>query len=226
VPGIGDNALLKLGRLLARIDDRDLDPRSTPEAAPLLAALGYAIDGDLSAALARLRAEHPRVAAVVEPGLAVTLSPTMISGSEKVNVIPATAELRVDCRGPVEFGVDDVRARLEELIGDEGYALSWDRAVPGNRSPAEAPLMEHVRAAMAVLDPAAALAPRLFSGFSDSHWFRAAFPDCVAYGFFPQRAMTEPEAMPLMHADDERIPVEDVELATRFYADVVQRVLA
>jgi acetylornithine deacetylase/succinyl-diaminopimelate desuccinylase-like protein len=225
VPNLGYNALLTLGRLLARIDDHSLEPQPTPEAAPLLAALGYTVDGDVPAALRRLRAEHPGVAAVLEPGLSVTLAPTMISASEKVNVIPATAELQIDCRAPVGFDVHDVRARLEQLIGRDGYTLSWDRAVPGNRSPADTPLMEHIRAALAIRDPAAVVAPRLFSAFSDSHWFRAAFPDCIAYGFFPQRAMAEQEAMPLMHAADERIPVEDVDLATRFYADVVQRVL-
>ena len=43
-------------------------------------------------------------------------------------------------------------------------------------------------------------------GFSDSRWLREAFPDCVAYGFFPQRAMDLFEAAPLIHGADERVP--------------------
>jgi acetylornithine deacetylase/succinyl-diaminopimelate desuccinylase-like protein len=66
----------------------------------------------------------------------------------------------------------------------------------------------------------------LLAGFSDSRWFRSAFPDCVAYGFFPQRAMGLVDATPLMHGADERIPVEDLGLAARFYSDLVQETLA
>jgi acetylornithine deacetylase/succinyl-diaminopimelate desuccinylase-like protein len=149
----------------------------------------------------------------------------MIQASDKVNVIPGAAMLQVDCRAPPALGRDDVRERIEQILGPGGYTLRWDRANPGNRSPAETPLMEHVRSVMAELDPGAAVVPRLFCAFSDSHWFRRAFPGCVAYGFFPQRAMGETEALPLMHAVDERIAVADVEFATRFYAGLVARVL-
>jgi acetylornithine deacetylase/succinyl-diaminopimelate desuccinylase-like protein len=62
-------------------------------------------------------------------------------------------------------------------------------------------------------------------GFSDSRWFREAFPDCVAYGFFPQRAMDLFEAAPLIHGANERIPVEDLGLAARFYSELVQETL-
>jgi acetylornithine deacetylase/succinyl-diaminopimelate desuccinylase-like protein len=62
-------------------------------------------------------------------------------------------------------------------------------------------------------------------GFSDSHWWRAAFPGCVAYGFFPQSSMTGVEANSLMHCADERIPVEDVGLAATFYSDLIVETL-
>ena len=62
-------------------------------------------------------------------------------------------------------------------------------------------------------------------GFSDSRWFRAAFPDCVAYGFFPQRKMDLFEAAPLIHGADERIPVEDLGMAARFYAGLIEETL-
>ena len=40
-----------------------------------------------------------------------------------------------------------------------------------------------------------------------------AFPDCVAYGFFPRREMTLYEAAPLIHSADERIDVRDLGIA-------------
>ena len=63
-------------------------------------------------------------------------------------------------------------------------------------------------------------------GFSDSRWFRAAFPDCQAYGFFPHRHMTLHEAAPLIHGANERIDVRDLGFAADFFHDLPPRVLA
>ena len=67
--------------------------------------------------------------------------------------------------------------------------------------------------------------PTILPGFTDSRTFRAAFGDCVAYGFFPQRRQSLYETSPLIHSADERIDVLDLEWATRCYADVTQRML-
>jgi acetylornithine deacetylase/succinyl-diaminopimelate desuccinylase-like protein len=69
------------------------------------------------------------------------------------------------------------------------------------------------------------VAPAVLPGFSDSHWWRAAFPDCVAYGFFPMRAMGELEVYTLVHAPDERIPLADLGLATTFYSELMVETL-
>ena len=62
-------------------------------------------------------------------------------------------------------------------------------------------------------------------GFSDSNWFRTAFPDCVAYGFMPAREFDLFQAMPLIHGADERVPVQDLGFATRFFAGLAQELL-
>ena len=62
-------------------------------------------------------------------------------------------------------------------------------------------------------------------GFTDSRWFREAFPECVAYGFCPQRKLDFFNAIPLIHGADERIPIEDLGLATRFFAELAPRIL-
>ena len=74
-------------------------------------------------------------------------------------------------------------------------------------------------------DPGAKVAPVVLPGFSDSHWFRDSFPDCIAYGFFPQKAMDVFEAAPLVHGADERVPVEDLGLAARCYSRLAQELL-
>jgi acetylornithine deacetylase/succinyl-diaminopimelate desuccinylase-like protein len=222
IPRIGDNALTKLAPLIQELAaSRPVVERSEAGDA-LAAALGLDPAGD---PVRELEEADPRLAILFEPTLGVTFTPTMVSASEKINVIPAHARLQVDCRVPPGLGEDHVRSRLADLLGHNGYELSFAETVVGNASPIESALMEHIRSFVEREDPGAQLAPFTMPGFTDSRWFREAFPECVAYGFFPQRKMDMFEAAPLIHGKDERIPVEDLGLAARFFAELAPKVL-
>jgi acetylornithine deacetylase/succinyl-diaminopimelate desuccinylase-like protein len=157
--------------------------------------------------------------------LGVTLAPTIISASDKINVIPSHARLQVDCRTPPGMGEEQVLRRIHELLGGDGYALEFTEKVVGNASPVQAPLMDAIRGWVAREDPEARVVPTMLPAFTDSRTFRAAFPDCVAYGFFPQREMNYHESWPLVHSRDERIAVADLGFAARCYRDVTRELL-
>jgi acetylornithine deacetylase/succinyl-diaminopimelate desuccinylase-like protein len=225
IPRIGDNALTKMAPILEALSGGMGPLELTPEAEAFLAALGVRVDGDVEAALRTVEEVDPRIAILLEPMLGVTLSPTKIRASEKINVIPSEARLAVDCRVPPGLGEEAARGRIRQVLGEDGYRLRFDENVVGNRSPLDSPLMDRIRGFVEREDPEAELAPMLLPGFTDSRWFREAFPDCVAYGFCPQRAMDLFEAAPLVHAPDERIPVEDLVLAARWFAELAPEVL-
>jgi acetylornithine deacetylase/succinyl-diaminopimelate desuccinylase-like protein len=226
VPGIGDNALTKMAPLIDAIATRRPALERSPEPEAFLEALGVERRDDFDAALAEVQAGDPRVALLLEPTMRVTLAPTMISASQKINVIPARAELRVDCRVPPEMDADGARRRVDEVLGGaNGYELRFTEEVVGNRSPIDSPLMDRIRDFLGREDPEARVCPSALPGFTDSRWFREAFPECVAYGFFPRRKMDLFEAFPLIHGADERIPVEDLGLAARFFAWLAPEVL-
>jgi acetylornithine deacetylase/succinyl-diaminopimelate desuccinylase-like protein len=224
IPRMGDNALLKLAPLLARLGERQPEFDVTPEPAALLRALEG--DGDdPAAALERVREADPFLALLVEPMLGVTVTPTQASASTKINVIPSQATIGVDCRVPPGLGEAEARARVEELLGPDGYRLEFRETVEGNRSAMESELMDAIGDWLAENDPGAEVVPTSLPGFTDSRWFRVAFPECVAYGFFPQKHMTLHDCAPLIHGADERIDVRDVGFAARFFRDLAQRVL-
>ena len=175
--------------------------------------------------LAEVEAANPLIAVLLEPMLGVTMAPTMASASEKINVIPSRARLSVDCRVPPGLGEDHALARIHALLGEDGFEIEFQETVVGNRSPIDTPLMNHIQAFVEREDPGADAVPVVLPGFSDSRWFRSAFPDCTAYGFFPQRKMDLFEAMPLVHGADERVPVEDLGLAASFYAELAPELL-
>jgi len=228
IPKIGDNALLKMAPLLARMAERQPGYDLTEGPRALLAGLGLEVNGEegaVQSALERLRANDPGLALLVEPMLGVTLAPTRIWGSEKINVIPASAELRVDCRVPPGLGEEHALARIREVLGDDGYRLEFTERVVGNASPVSSPLMEAIEKWMRVNDPGSRVVPTILPGFTDSRTFRDAFPDCVAYGFFPQRHMSLYETSPLIHAADERIDVRDLGFAATFFRDICKELL-
>jgi len=67
--------------------------------------------------------------------------------------------------------------------------------------------------------------PTMLPAFTDSRTWRATFPECTAYGFFPQRAMTLHEMWPLVHGKDERIHTSDLGFAARAYHDITKELL-
>jgi acetylornithine deacetylase/succinyl-diaminopimelate desuccinylase-like protein len=215
--------------VLGRLDGRQPGPdRYAVGVASLEALLGSPAD-DVMAALSRVRAAEPRLADLLDPMMGVTVAPTMIRASEKENVIPSRCTVRVDCRVPPGMGQDHVRRRVHELLGDErtdrGYSIEFSEEVVGNSSPPDSRLARILSDFVQRTEPGAGMLPIVLPGFTDSHWFRKAFPECVAYGFFPQRAMTRFDTMPLIHAPDERISIADIELASRFFSELAPTVL-
>ena len=226
LPRTGDNALLKLAPVLARLADQPESFAVTDAPAALLRGLGEDPE-DPGAALARIAAEEPRLRTLVEPMFGVTLTPTMSSASSKINVIPSRAQVRVDCRVPPGLGEAAARERIAAVLGPESDELSieFTEQVVGNQSSVESGLMTAIEGWIEANDPGASAVPVILPGFSDSRWFRDAFPECVAYGFFPQRHQGLLQAAPLVHNADERIDVRDLGFATRFFSDIARALL-
>jgi len=256
MPKLGDNALLKLGPVLERFATRQ--PSLAPTAEPLAFLRGVGEDErDPVAALARLEEIDPRLLQLLEPMFGVSFAPTKVSASEKINVIPSKAELRVDCRVPPGLGEAETKEAIEQVLGGiEGFALEFadgpgvgtasagasatvasvahardvlridfTERITGNRSPLASPMMEALDRWISAHDPGAKTVPTILPGFTDSRHFRAAFPDCVAYGFFPQRHQSLLETQALIHAPDERINVLDLAWAADFYRELALELL-
>jgi acetylornithine deacetylase/succinyl-diaminopimelate desuccinylase-like protein len=226
LPRTGDNALLKLGPVLTAMAQRQPDYDLTEAPRLLLKGLGEDPE-DPAGAVQRIGASEPALSIFLEPMLGVTLTPTMVHASDKINVIPSNAYAKIDCRVPPGLGEEVALARLHEVLGDtaDGLEIEFTEKTFGNVSSPHSPLMEAIQKWLGAQDAEATTVPVLLPGFSDSSWFRAAFPDLIAYGFFPHRHQTLLQTAPLVHNADERIDVRDLGFAAQFYADVAEELL-
>jgi acetylornithine deacetylase/succinyl-diaminopimelate desuccinylase-like protein len=226
LPRTGENALLKLAPALQRIAEAQPTFELTEAPAAFLAGIGTD-PNDPSQALERIAAVEPKLLTIVEPMLGVTLAPTMVHASDKINVIPSRAYLKIDCRVPPGLGEDAARRRIQSVLGEEADKLEieFTEMVMGNASPINSPLMDAIDRWVKANDEGAETVPVILPGFSDSRWFRGQFPECVAYGFFPQRHMTLLETAPLVHSANERIDVRDLGFAASCYTDLARDLL-
>jgi acetylornithine deacetylase/succinyl-diaminopimelate desuccinylase-like protein len=224
MPGIADNALVKTAPLITALGEYFPEQRLTPEVEALLEAVTGDRPASPAEALERAREIGEFFAEMVEPLLSLTLAPTMITASQKRNVIPAVCDVVVDSRLLPETTTAEQHAIVRSVLGDGDYELEELEAHGGTRSPIESPLWDAVADWVSDVEPGAKPAPICVAGFTDSHWFREAF-GTVAYGFFPSRAMPAELAARLIHSADERIPVEDLELGVSFMRHAAQSML-
>jgi acetylornithine deacetylase/succinyl-diaminopimelate desuccinylase-like protein len=220
MPGISDNALVKAGPLVERLGELAPTPRLLPETEAFFTALFGTTPSteEMEGIVAGL---DPALAGMVEPMLAMTVSPTMIQASQKRNVVPGICDVTCDCRLLPGQSPEEAEHEIRSWLGEGGYELRWIESVGGTRSSMHTPLWEAIETWISREEPGAAVVPVVLPGFTDSHYLREAF-GTISYGFFPMRTMDPELASRLVHSADERIPVDDVELGTRFLIDLAR----
>jgi acetylornithine deacetylase/succinyl-diaminopimelate desuccinylase-like protein len=224
MPGIAENAMLKAARLVERIGSYHPELTHTPETEAFFRAVTGEVP-PVEQAVERAEELHAMFGRFLEAVMGPTYAPTMIEASQKRNVVPNLCEVTVDSRLlPGQTPAESERI-VREVLGDGDYELDWIEAVGGTRSPVESPLWDALAAWVDANDPGAGVAPICLAGFTDSHWMREAF-GTVSYGFFPMRSMEPEVAALLIHSANERIPVDDLELAVDFYRSAAAAVLA
>jgi acetylornithine deacetylase/succinyl-diaminopimelate desuccinylase-like protein len=225
---IRGGAMGKLGRLLNGLDKRRLPVHVTPvvrsmidsivtELPPRLALpLRGLLQPQLTDRLLDLLGERART---FDPLLHNTVSATVVSGGEKVNVIPAEVSLELDCRLLPGFRPDDIFAELRSLTGLEmDFEIVQHDPVEGQPDLA---LFETLAGALREIDPTGKPIPLLLPGVTDGRFFSRL--GIQTYGFLPMQLPEEMRFMELIHAEDERLPVESLEFGTEAIGRVLER---
>jgi acetylornithine deacetylase/succinyl-diaminopimelate desuccinylase-like protein len=138
-----------------------------------------------------------------------TFTPTVLSGSQKTNIVPATAYAEIDSRLLPGDDPQQIVADLRKVIADDTIKIDVLLNFPAESSPRKSELMTAI-VKLAATDNTVVV-PMMIAGFTDSHYFRAQGLDC--YGFIPIEAAPAEERG--VHGVNERVAAKELGAAVR-----------
>jgi acetylornithine deacetylase/succinyl-diaminopimelate desuccinylase-like protein len=218
----------RLGRLLSDLDRKRLPVHVTPVAREFVeriaaelprkeaTVLRSLLKPRLTDTALRLLGERGRT---MEPMLRNTVNATIVRGGEKINVVPSEIELELDGRALPGFSPDELFAEVQALVGDD-IEIELVRHDPGPSAP-DLGLFESLAGIIRELDPEGIPVPLLQIGVTDGRFFSRA--GVQTYGFLPMRLPEGFQFAKLIHAADERIPVDALEFGAEAVWRAVQR---
>lgn len=151
-----------------------------------------------------------------------TATPTVFRSGNKTNVIPSEATIEVDGRILPGFMKEDFIREIRALIGEEPE-IEVLREMAPTEAPVEDPIMDLIREVIGKYDPGAFTVPYLITGYTDAtHWKRLGMK---CYGFSPLQLPKNVSFMRLLHAHDERIPIEGFRFGLRVLFELVAKLV-
>jgi len=149
------------------------------------------------------------------------VSPTILRGGSKFNVIPAEASVQCNVRTRPGESVDHVADELRRLIDDADVTVTvTERGHEAPGSPEDGALYQALAETALALDPTLTVTPYLSNGITDSARLRRN--GVKAYGILPFPLIAEDEGR--MHGHDERVPVESLVFGLRLIFGAVRKV--
>jgi carboxypeptidase PM20D1 len=153
--------------------------------------------------------------------LRTTTAATMLSASVKENVLPIEAIATVNFRLHPRDTAEDVAAHLKKVIQDDEIEIRQTgmSSAASSVSSTQSEGFQDIAAAARDVVGSAIVMPGLTVGGTDSRHFSQTARD--AYRFNPM--VVTRDDISGFHGTNERISIENLELATRFYLRLIQR---
>jgi acetylornithine deacetylase/succinyl-diaminopimelate desuccinylase-like protein len=209
-----ETAVTRLVRALERIREYETPVRVVPAVAAYFAALAPLEStalrerlGDLAAALADPAFRKDFTANQRQNALVRnTITPTVLAGSIKTNVIPSEASAQLDCRLLPGEHPDAFLRELREVIGDGDVEVRPLLSFPASASDSHSSFVVAVGKMAEAELGGAPVVPSVITGFTDSHYFRDL--GIASYGFVPF-VLNEAEQR-TVHGVDERVSLDNL----------------
>ena len=241
MPDVADNAIMRMGKVIEKLGNYHSQVLFVPTVKRFLNEIAGE-DASLQQPFSRLLANPELSDQVLDelaktaqplveeirPRIRMTITPTIIHGGMKENVIPSECEATFDCRilpGQTTAQTLDAIKDLLKDVGMEKLTFETVQVNEPSESPAETPLYDVITSVLKEFEPNCGVTPMLMTGGTDSRFFRKM--GSVCYGFHPMR----PEApydkrIKREHGIDERISIENLVFGTSVLYEVVKKFMS
>lgn len=223
---ISGGAMAQLGQFLMTLDKKRLPVHITPAVRTSLEAftkelngvtkliLGQLLNPIMTDTILNLLGEQLKI---FDPLLHNTVSPTILHGGNKINVIPAQVSVELDGRLLPGYTPDDLIREMRDLVGqDVDFEVKGYESYP---SEPDMGLFTLLSDTLKQADPAGHPVPLVLPGVTDGRHF--ARLGIQTYGYLPMQLPEDFNFSQTIHAADERIPVD----AMAFGTDAIYKVL-
>ncbi len=239
IPEAADNAISHMNRVIARLNNYKAPVQLVATTKQFLLQLAaddpsmqkqlvriLQCPGQSDEILAEIDKTAPALADEIRPRLKMTITPTMISGGIKENVIPDACTAVFDCRMLPGQSTNEVKGLIRNILSDVGLdKLTFEtvQAQEPSESPMDTPLFDTIKSVLSELAPGYGVAPHLMAGGTDSRFFRSM--GSVCYGFHPLKSENKlgERVARREHGVDERISVENLVFGVNVLYEVVRR---
>jgi acetylornithine deacetylase/succinyl-diaminopimelate desuccinylase-like protein len=229
-----DNPVTKLARAAVKLGERRLPVHVTPVVDGQLRTLAanqrppasLVLRGLLSPRITDHLLDHvlpdPSLAATFDAALHNTANPTVLRAGQKINQVPAEAELQVDGRLLPGQSADDLVREIRAVIGDD-YEIRVDRTMPATETAWEDPIAQRITEVIARHDPEGIVVRTMIPGFTDAKAYSQLGTKC--WGFSPVQLPPGISFSAMFHGNDERIPIDGFRWGLRALGDLVTRLV-
>jgi len=216
---IQGGAMARLGRVLTRLDQNRLPVHITPEVRAMYEAIAANVAFPTSLILRLLLNPNLTNQMLSVLGsmrqqfdalLRHTVSPTIVHGGYKINVIPSEVSLELDGRRLPGYQPHHLIQELRHLLGDacEIELLHHDPGPPT----ANMALFDTLAGILRRADPGGVPIPLVLPAVTDARHF--ARLGIQTYGFLPMQLPPAFNFSATIHAADERIPAAALDFGT------------
>lgn len=228
-----DNAVLTIAEAFYRLSESPQPVLITDEWREFVPHLPIAsslrqdlLDPDeVDAAVATIAESDATLARWVHACTHLTLSPNVVAGGTKSNVVPKHANGDVDVRLLPGQDATDLEDHLRKVLGPDLYdriEIEPVLEMAASGSPPSGQLWEAIADAAEQHLGSRSLAPVLTPVATDARFFRQRGIPSYGVGLFDD-SVTFAEMLSMFHGDDERVSEESVRSTTRFLATVIER---
>ncbi|WP_309668854.1 M20/M25/M40 family metallo-hydrolase [Gemmatimonas sp.] len=227
-----DNALVTVGRALAKLGSYETPIEFTPDSRKYFATLAKTSTGEMARLYTQLLNGTPEQVNAADRMLSRdplihslmrnTIAPVIVAGGFRSNVIPGSAEVTLNVRLIPGSDPAALIGTLEKLFNDPLLTVKMTTALAAS-SPAspDTSLLYRVLAAESKSQwPEAEVTPYLFQAGTDAAaWRNRGIP---VFGIYPYPISTD--ELRRMHGNDERVSVESLRQGTEMVFRTLKRV--